>query len=166
MGSSDGLDKLWNALPILVVNGATLLIVVVILIRVIARVLERGANGIHQGVTSLKDEVTELRSDIRASSREQAVAIGGLTERVSRIEGKIEGIAIGEKGMADTDEEVTPVSSPIPRPPKRPGTGGDNVYIDPTLTEQQTPAATRRTPAGGIPRIAGGYSMGKSRGKP
>ena len=147
----DGLDKLWNALPILIVNGATLLVVVVILIRVLAKVIERGAQGFAQSVAGLKDEVGGMRQDIRETGREQAIATGALTERVSRIEGKIEGIAISAHTnqtqaamLADTDDQVTPVQVPIPTPPfPRAQTNVEQVG--------------RNTPAAGVPRFPGTY---------
>jgi hypothetical protein len=136
-----GLDKLVNALPILVVNGATLLVVVVILIRVLAKVFERVGNGFTQSVTSLKDEVRELRNDIRVTGHENAVAMGHLTERVSRIEGKIEGIALSRAPEMSDTHEVTGVTQRVPEP-----NGEDNVFVDPELEAATSPQGSKRTP--------------------
>lgn len=162
----DGLDKLWNALPILIVNGATLLIVVVMMIRRGAKLEDRLVTSLTFAITQLKDEIIGLRRDVRETNTAAAVAIGVLTERVSRIEGML--LVTARDHFAGLEDEVTPVSSPIPRPtpPKRQPTsdGSDNVYVDPSIGEQ-TAQGQRRTPASGVPRVGGGYSMGKPRPK-
>lgn len=101
-------------IPILVVNGATLLIVVIILIRVFAKLLERLVNGITQTITTLKDEIVALRSDIRDAANQTAIAVGALTERVSRIEGKIEGIALSRAPEMSDQHETTGVHHNYP----------------------------------------------------
>jgi hypothetical protein len=144
------MESLEKNLPVLIVNGATLLIVVVILIRVLARVIDRVsgefAMSLRTGMDALKNEVVLLRQDIRTAGHENAVAVGMLTERVSRIEGKIEGIVMARAPeLTDSDDELTPVGVPVPT---------DNVYIDPDLVptppakRAKTAPPTRTTPAG------------------
>ena len=161
-----GLMSDTRMITILVVNGATLLIVVVLMIRVLAKVLERLFSGFTLTITQVKDELAGLRTDVRDIGTRTAVAVGHLTERVSRIEGKIEGIA-GMAGMSDRADEVTgvtsrvppedhafredptPVLTPIPRPPTIP----------------RTPTPRVPTPPAGVPRHPGAGSYGPSRPK-
>lgn len=153
------MEEIINNLPILIVNGSTLLVVVMFLIKVIARVFERTSMDFAASLNGIKDEIVRLRTDLRDVGTQTAVAVGQLTERVSRIEGKIEGIAMARAPeFSDlNDDEKTPVGG-IPRPPSH----GDNIFIDPELTR---PGQVKRaTPASGIPRLpstAGTYSMGK-----
>ena len=151
------LDSLYKSLPVLIVNGATLLIVVVLLIRVMARVLERGAHELATSVADLRQEVVLLRQDIRDVGEKTAAGMSHLTERVSRIEGKIEGIALSRAPeMADNDDdERTPVGVPIPTK--------DNVYVDPELVP--TPPG-KRGKTGPVARVtpAGAYSVVKPKG--
>ena len=151
------LDGLLKNLPVLLVNGATLLIVVIILLRVLARVIDRTGGDVTRAAHHITEEIGELRKDIRELGDKTAGALGHLTERVSRIEGKIEGIAL----RADmTDDDRTPVGG-IPRPPSH--SEQDNVYVN---MDDVTPVSnpSRRTPATGIakiPAVSTTYGMSK-----
>jgi hypothetical protein len=161
--NSDGvLDGLVKNLPVLIVNGATLLIVVVILLRVIAKVIDRMGGDFTRAADRITAEIVSLRKDLRDVGQQTAVAVGALTERVSRIEGKIEGIALANNM---SDEDRTPIGG-IPRAPSQ---HDDNVYIDPDdVTPVQNPARKPRdrvyTPATGISKagtIPTTYGPGK-----
>lgn len=167
----EGLSDNERLVAILVVNGATLLIVVILMIRTNARVLERLFNGFTSSMTDLKDEFAGLRADIRQTGQANAVAIGALTERVSRIEGKIEGIASTRPAreraeISDFEGELTPVESrPIRRAPTPPPVRDeDNVYVDPSLgasAPDQTP-----TPPSGTTKRPTTYGIGPLPAKP
>lgn len=124
-------------ITILVVNGATLLIVVLLMIKTNAKTQDRLFDGFSGSVRALTDEIHGLRADIRASASSNAVAIGQLTDRVSRIEGialrsefgnnEITGVQrmpTPPPGLPDGfHEEPTPVLTPMPRAPLSGRTG-------------------------------------------
>lgn len=152
------METLVNNLPVIIVNGATLLIVVLVLIRVFARVIDRAFGYLASGMTGVKDEIGALRKDVRDVGSQTAVAVNLLTQRVSRIEGKIEGIA-GARGvdLSDQDDERTPIG-PIPTPE-------DNVYVDPELYPTP-PKGKPRARTGPVVRQSppGEYRVNKPKG--
>lgn len=142
-GGTDVGSLLWRSLPILIVNGATLLIVVVMMIRSNAKIQERLFNGFTSTITTLKDEIVGLRRDIRDTSTANAVAIGSLTDRVSRIEGVLLARQ-PEIASYPEIEEPTPVG-PVP-------TAHHPTPI-PTTPMPQLEGRRSGTPPAGVSRI-------------
>lgn len=97
----------------LVSNGAMGLVLALVLIKVFGKILMRFFDNLveqmrDQGKEQV-DELRELRSTVQESGERNVDAIMSMTDRVSRIEGKIEGIAMHQAPeMADRTDR-TPV---------------------------------------------------------
>ncbi len=157
-GVTDATGMFYKSLPLIIVNGATLLIVVVMMIRRGAKSEERLINSLTFAITGLKDEVIGLRRDIRETGTANAVAIGLLTQRVSRIEGMMR-ISSEMGGMPHEDTGVHRMQE-----------ADDDFREQPTPVHPLHPLGIgKRTPPHGIGKTPPGgvYGLAKPpRGKP
>lgn len=117
-------------------------------LRILARVLTKSS-------ADIVVELRELRGDIKVSAAAQNLAITTNTDRVSRIEGKIEGLvmALAPK-LSDNDPDEITETHAIPEP-----------HIEPESTPIEVPPSVHRKRAARphTPVPIGAYHLKKQR---
>lgn len=156
-------DHIW----ILITNGGVGLILALALIKAFGKILGRFLDSIVKAVSDTGkaqvDELRELRNDIKVSTATQALGMTNLTDRVSRVEGKIEGIAFAvNPRMTDAEEHTPVIGTPVH------GFGENeptpvHVIRDGRRGKAQN-EASRSTPAKGVPSTGYAYQRPKTKG--
>jgi hypothetical protein len=148
MSFADVIIKLWD-------KGGVPLLLLVGLFLIAKFIASRFVRALDNVAKVQNDSITKIADAVTASSAAQVVALGGLTERVSRMEGQVvtlghlavraaeptaESRAVAVAAVVEVfdGEEHTPISVPIPEPQSHP--------VIPSLPSQK-----RNTPAKGSP---------------
>lgn len=102
------------------INGALGLLVAILIIgilgKVLYKILDRLIGKVDETGKNQLEEMRALRSDIRDSGKQTVQALVGLTDRVSRVEGKIEGLMFSRQPEMSDEMERTPVGVEPPYP--------------------------------------------------